>query len=167
MFGSDVHSTDSGWQQLAALRSTRFGIGRVAGYRDVVAELRRNAGLGRAGERPTLPFETMKREEPGRMTEMTFFDDPAVDKLLGIVLNLGSEVFMLRSQFQAIEQLLDDRGVVTKADVAALGENEEFRRGLQAESRAFAAHLLGPLTTGDASHVDPKFVPPFGEAKGA
>ncbi|MCC7107458.1 MAG: cysteine hydrolase, partial [Chloroflexi bacterium] len=29
MFGSDVNSTDSGWQHLATLRSIRFGIGRV------------------------------------------------------------------------------------------------------------------------------------------
>lgn len=96
------------------------------------------------------------------MSEMTFFKDPAIDKLMGIVLNLGSEVFMLRSQFRAVEQLLDRQGIVTRADIEALSASDEFRQAMMQESRAFAAHLLGPLAIEERSFVDPKFVPPFG-----
>ena len=45
MFGSDVNSTDSGLQQMATLRSVRYGYGRVASADEIVAELRANAGV--------------------------------------------------------------------------------------------------------------------------
>ncbi len=53
MFGSDVNSTDSGLQQIATLRSVRYGYGRVASADEIVAELRANAGDSVEMERVT------------------------------------------------------------------------------------------------------------------
>lgn len=55
VFGSDVNSTDSGWQQTATLRSMRFGLARVATSEQIIAELRRNAGRGANPARTVAP----------------------------------------------------------------------------------------------------------------
>jgi hypothetical protein len=48
-----------------------------------------------------------------------FFDDAAVDELLGIVLGLTQEVSVLRDRLDSVERLLDAKGTVTRAELEA------------------------------------------------
>lgn len=48
-----------------------------------------------------------------------FFDDPAVDELLGIVLGLTQEVSVLRDRLDSVERLLDAKGTLSRADLEA------------------------------------------------
>jgi hypothetical protein len=48
-----------------------------------------------------------------------FFDDPAVDQLLGIVLGLTQEVAVLRDRVDTIERVMDRNGTVSRADIEA------------------------------------------------
>ena len=46
-------------------------------------------------------------------TEQTFFDDPAIDRVLGVVLALATEVYVQRDRQRALERELERRGLLT------------------------------------------------------
>jgi hypothetical protein len=48
-----------------------------------------------------------------------FFDDPAVDRLLSMVLALTSEVSVLRERLDTVERLLEANGSLRRADIEA------------------------------------------------
>lgn len=45
--------------------------------------------------------------------EPAFFDNPAIDNLMAVTLELGSEVWVLRERLRVMEQLLSQHGKVT------------------------------------------------------
>ena len=47
------------------------------------------------------------------------FEDPAMDTLLGIVVSLGNEVYVLRDRLRTIEKMLEAKGTISRADVEA------------------------------------------------
>ena len=61
----------------------------------------------------------MKSTDPvvGPQAEQTFFADPAIDRLVGMVFALTAEVHVLRDRLALLEDALKQRGVV---DIAAL-----------------------------------------------
>ena len=80
----------------------------------------------------------------GPRPEQTFFDDPAIDRLMGVVMSLATEVYVLRDRLGALEAELDDKGFVSRADLGA--EPSEAQRAQSAADRdAFVEHLLGNL----------------------
>lgn len=48
-----------------------------------------------------------------------FFDDPAVDRLLSIVMALVAELSVLRERQDTVERLLEAKGVLARADIEA------------------------------------------------
>ncbi len=71
-----------------------------------------------------------------------YFDDPAIDRLLSIVMALAAEVSVNRERLDTIERLLDARGVLSRADIEAYAPDREagYERGLA--TRAFIARIL-------------------------
>ena len=61
----------------------------------------------------------MKSTDPvvGPQAEQTFFADPAIDRLVGMVFALTAEVHVMRDRLALLEDALRQRGVV---DIAAL-----------------------------------------------
>lgn len=81
-----------------------------------------------------------------------FFDDPAHDRLLAMILSLGAELAAAREEMSALRSLLANKGVVAAADLA------EFSTASQAERDAMrerlVANLLFPLQQECQSLVD-------------
>lgn len=74
--------------------------------------------------------------------EQQFFDDPAIDRLMGTVMALATEVFVLQSRLRTLEDRLSESGVVSPDDLRDTGED----RAQQAvEAQAYSEHLLRPL----------------------
>lgn len=48
-----------------------------------------------------------------------FFDDPDVERVLSITMAVAGELAVLRQRLDTIEELLDTRGTVTRADIEA------------------------------------------------
>lgn len=46
-----------------------------------------------------------------------YFEDPAIDRTLSIVMALVGEVSVLRERMDTIERLLDARGTISRADI--------------------------------------------------
>lgn len=86
-----------------------------------------------------------------------FFDDPAVDELLGIVLGLTQEVSVLRDRVDAVERLLDAKGTVTRAeleayqpDAAAAAERAKVRADYVQRVFRVVRREAGTYTTGES-----------------
>ncbi|GIU82804.1 MAG: hypothetical protein D6687_05230 [Acidobacteria bacterium] len=66
------------------------------------------------------------------MKEQTFFNDPAVDRLMGVVFQLASEVYILKDRVKALEKLLEENGIIpaeaveNSAEVLSPEEREKF-----------------------------------------
>jgi hypothetical protein len=74
--------------------------------------------------------------------EQQFFDDPAIDRLMGTVMALATEVFVLQSRLRALEDRLSEAGAI---DMGDLRENDEDRARQASEAKAYSEHLLRPL----------------------
>ena len=46
-----------------------------------------------------------------------YFDDPAIDRTLSIVMAIAGEVSVLRERLDTVERLLDANGTISRADI--------------------------------------------------
>lgn len=76
--------------------------------------------------------------------EQTFFPDPALDRALGIVMALATEVYVLRDRLFALERQLAERGVLARDALAAAPSTAESAQA-QADRDAFVEHLMTPV----------------------
>ncbi len=67
---------------------------------------------------PTPP-ETVRLPAETRGKRPQFFDDPAIDQMMTFMLELTTEVAVLRERIDTMERLLDSNGSVTRADIEA------------------------------------------------
>jgi hypothetical protein len=82
--------------------------------------------------------------DTGPRAEQTFFEDPAIDRVLGVTMALASEVYVLRDRLRALEARLTEAGVVPSGALDAEPSPEELARSA-ADREAFVAHLMGNL----------------------
>lgn len=71
-----------------------------------------------------------------------YFDDPAQDRTLSMLMALVGEVSVLRERLDTVERLLDAKGTISRADIEAYAPDLEtgFERG--AATREFIARIL-------------------------
>lgn len=77
--------------------------------------------------------------------EQTFFKDPALDRLMGVVMALAAEVYILRDRAQALEELLEQSGTLRPGAIEDLQPNSERQAELARERDAFIARLFEPI----------------------
>jgi hypothetical protein len=70
------------------------------------------------------------------------FEDPAMDILLGIVVSLGNEVYVLRDRLRIIEKTLEAEGTISRADVEAYKPTPEEEEEIRNDNDAFMARLF-------------------------
>jgi hypothetical protein len=70
------------------------------------------------------------------------FEDPAMDILLGIVVSLGNEVYVLRDRLRIIEKMLEAKGTMSRADVEAYKPTPEEEEEIRKDNDAFMARLF-------------------------
>jgi hypothetical protein len=46
-----------------------------------------------------------------------YFDDPAIDRVLSIVMAVAAEVAVMRERLDTVERLLETKGSITRADI--------------------------------------------------
>ncbi len=71
-----------------------------------------------------------------------YFDDPAIDRILSIVMALVAEVSVLRQRQDTVERLLDAQGLVTRADIEGFVADKDaaYERGV--ETKAYIARVM-------------------------
>ena len=83
-------------------------------------------------------------KESGRLTprpEQTFFTDPALDRAMGVVMALASEVYVLRDRLGAIEQQLCESGALDRVRLAAAPSATEVASKV-ADRDDFVTHIM-------------------------
>lgn len=71
-----------------------------------------------------------------------YFDDPATDQLLGLVLSLASELSVTRDRLDALERLLASRGQLDRAALNAFHPDEAAAEERRESREAFMARLM-------------------------
>ncbi len=72
-----------------------------------------------------------------------FFDDPAHDRLLAMILSLGAELAATREELCAVRSLLAEKGIVAASELVAPSSASQAERDAMRER--LVANLLFPL----------------------
>jgi hypothetical protein len=86
----------------------------------------------------------MKKEAKAKRAEQRFFADPAVDGLMGVLMTLATDHYVLRDRVQALEQQLIRSGHVD-AESLRLAPSAAEMAAESAAAAAFTSELLRPL----------------------
>ncbi len=84
-------------------------------------------------------------------SEQQFFEDPAVDRLMGFAFALSAEVFVLRDRIARLEDLLVSKGHINPADMEA-PRSPEQQTALLNDRNAFVAALMEPIVARQKSN---------------
>ncbi|MFN8534961.1 MAG: hypothetical protein U0556_15600 [Dehalococcoidia bacterium] len=71
-----------------------------------------------------------------------YFEDPAVDRLLQMVLELSAELWAVKDWQFVVNNLLEERGVLTVEDVQTYQPAEADQQRLTAEREKFVHRLI-------------------------
>jgi hypothetical protein len=86
------------------------------------------------------------RELPGyRANNPQYFDSEVVDHLVGIVLELGAELWVMRDRQAHLEELLAHKGVDVRAALESGRPSADTEQRLRAERQAMIRRIYGRL----------------------
>lgn len=74
-----------------------------------------------------------------------FFDDPAVDRLLSIVMALVGEVSALRERLDTVERLLEKAGALKREDIEGFAPDRGVGEERALATRAYIARVMRAL----------------------
>jgi hypothetical protein len=77
--------------------------------------------------------------------EQTFFQDPALDRIFGVVMSLASEVYVLRDRVRGLESLLVKQGALPAGALEKWQPTAQEADAVRADRDAFVAHLMDNL----------------------
>jgi hypothetical protein len=86
-------------------------------------------------------------EELGKLGER----DPEAARLMGMVMALAGEVFVLKAQVERLTRALEAGGAVDAQRLAAAAADEGMKKWLEAEEAAFSRGLTAPYLEPDVS----------------
>ena len=72
-------------------------------------------------------------------------NDPQADKLFGVVLSLGAEVWTLRDRLNLLEEVLESKGIDVKAAIDERARDNDRVPELERERDAFMERFLRAL----------------------
>ena len=89
------------------------------------------------------------------MPDLSFYPDPNVDRVLGVVLELAAEVYVLRDRLRSMEQILERQGLLDAAALDDYAPDAEEQKRRLAERDALIARILTPMTAQSDSPAPP------------
>ena len=88
-----------------------------------------------------MPEEvTLQKHSKGQRPQ--FFSDPAIDKLLAMVMALAGEVAVMRDRNDTLERLIDDKGLITKDEIESYHPSAEVMAERDAWRADYLSHIL-------------------------
>jgi hypothetical protein len=81
-----------------------------------------------------------------------YFEDPAIDRTLSIVMAIAGEVSVLRERLDTVERLLDAKGTISRADIETYVPDRTSGAERALLTKAYIARILrGVPKAGQAS----------------
>ncbi len=71
-----------------------------------------------------------------------FFEDPSIDQTMTFILELLTEVLVLRDRQDTIERMLDEKGTLNRADLKSYIPDGDIEAERTAERAALVARVL-------------------------
>ena len=87
-----------------------------------------------------------ERPLPVPAPQPAFFDNPAIDNLMAVTMELGAELWVQKERMRVIEKLLAERGAVTAEAIEQYSMSPEEAARVQAERDAFVRRLYAAFT---------------------
>jgi hypothetical protein len=88
---------------------------------------------------PTSASRPMPQPAP----QPAFFDNPVIDNLIAVTLELGAELWVQRERMRIVERLLAEKGLVTAELIEAYTPSAEEAERSKAERDAFVQRVFG------------------------
>lgn len=86
------------------------------------------------------------RDLPGGVrSNPCYFENEVIDHLIGIVLELGAQSWMIKDRLAFLEEMLAKQGSVSLEDLERGRPSEELQAKLQAERQAMIQRVYGRL----------------------
>jgi hypothetical protein len=98
----------------------------------------------KAVTKPASPDASAGLPAPATGTA-TYFDNPAIDALFNICLELGSAVWVTRDRLRVLEAILAEQGIATDAAIEAYRMPPEAAEKAREERDEFIQRLFGGL----------------------
>ncbi len=76
--------------------------------------------------------------------EQQFFDDPALDRLMGFAFALSAEVYVLRDRVARLESLLTSKGLIKPGEIES-PRSPELQAAMHSDRDGFVAALMDPI----------------------
>ena len=87
--------------------------------------------------------------------EHEFFGQPDTARLMGMIVALGGEVFVLKAQVERLTRALEKAGALKEAELAEAGQSKEMAAWIATEEKAFGEALLRPFVQPDLAAASP------------
>jgi hypothetical protein len=78
-------------------------------------------------------------------------EEPSVDRVMKVVVALARETYVLKDRLGIVERKLDEKGVVTRADLETYKPTEDEEKEILATRDAFVESVLSPIV---ANRID-------------
>lgn len=75
-----------------------------------------------------------------------YLDHPVIDKVMKVVIALARETYVMYDRMALIEKKLDEKGVLTRADLDTYEASPAEQTEIDKRRDAFIANILGPIT---------------------
>lgn len=79
------------------------------------------------------------------MKEQLFFNDPAIDRVMGMFMALAAEVYILRDRNQVLEEMLEQSGTLQPGAIESWQPGPERQAELAARCDAFIERIMEPI----------------------
>jgi len=88
------------------------------------------------------PPEAVKLSRVHKGRRPSFFDDPAIDQVMTFVLELATELAVVRERLDTVERLLDQKTSVSRADIEAYRADPQVAEERAAWREAYLNRVL-------------------------
>jgi len=105
------------------------------------------------------PLEDLQKLPGFKANNPQYFDDPAIDQLMDIVLKLGAELWTLRDRQAMLEEMLAEHGEINLEQLDKGRPSEPLAARLKDEREEFTRRLYGKLFAAyGGDKIEPKSV---------
>lgn len=92
---------------------------------------------------PGMTDDTSSSQRPEPAPQPAFFDNPVIDNLIAVTLELGAELWVQRERMRIMERLLAEKGIVTSELIEQYTPSVEEVEQSRIERDAFVQRVFG------------------------
>ncbi len=89
-----------------------------------------------------MASDELKLERPHKLPRPVYLDDARLDKIMGAVLEMAAQLYVLHDRQRALEAVLKQHGIEVEAEISRFEPSPEWLAARKQERDAFIERLL-------------------------